>query len=194
MKLSLRTHILETDIPLLSSFLDIFCYQYEYTDEMSAKAWRAVWEEWREIDPATAPSSPCQMDFLLYRIGREYCKEFIVPYKCEHGHTFYHFGARLKNCRVCSGPIGRARAQVYNSSLPCQVDSKKLPREGGQLLLPDNSLLKTFKGICILESTCQPKKEDFRTLDPPKSISIKGRTSWTKSYAYKDKGGGGMMG
>ena len=47
MKLALRTGILKTDIPLISSFLDIFCYQYGYIDEMSAQAWRVVWEEWK---------------------------------------------------------------------------------------------------------------------------------------------------
>ncbi len=32
------------------------------------------------------------------------------------------------------------------------------------------------------------------SLNPPKSIYIKGQTSWTNSYAYREKGGGGMMG
>jgi hypothetical protein len=86
MKLALRTRILETDIPLLSSFLDIFCYQYGCIDEMSASSWRAVWEEWQSLDSLGAPTSPCEMDFLLYRIGREYCKDSLVEYKCEHGH------------------------------------------------------------------------------------------------------------
>jgi len=194
MKLALRTRILQTDIPLLSSFLDIFCYQYAYIDEMSSKAWRAVWEEWRYIDSTTAPSSPCQMDFLLYRIGRDYCREMLVQYKCEEGHTFYHFGARLKNCRVCHRAGKRVRAHPIAQLLPCQVNSVDLPREMGKLLLKDSNLLRTFDGVCILEQVCQPKTESFRALNPPKSISIKGRTSWTESYAYKDRGGGGMMG
>ncbi|GAI50108.1 unnamed protein product, partial [marine sediment metagenome] len=74
MKLALRTRILQTDIPLLSSFLDIFCYQYAHIDEKSAKAWRAVWSEWKTVNQKTAPISPCRMDFLLYRMGREYCE------------------------------------------------------------------------------------------------------------------------
>jgi len=194
MKLALRTRILQTDIPLLSSFLDIFCYQYGYIDEMSAKAWRAVWEEWQQVDPATVPLSPCQMDFLLYRIGREYCDEKVVQYVCEDGHTFYYFGARLKNCRLCRDAGKRVRAYAHIRFLPCQLDSADLPRERGQLLLSDNNLLKTFDGVCILEATCRPKTKSFRALNPPKSISIKGQTSWTNSYAYRDKGGGGMMG
>ncbi len=134
------------------------------------------------------------MDFLLYHIGREYCDEKLVPFVCEDGHTFYHFGARLKNCRVCRDAGKRVRAHARARFLPCQLDSASLPREEGRLLVRGDNLLKTFDGICILEGTCQPKTEDFRALNPPKSISIRGRTSWTESYAYKDKGGGGMMG
>lgn len=193
MKLALRTRILQTDIPLLSSFLDIFCHQYGYIDAMSAKAWRAVWEEWQIVDAATAPRSPCLMDFLLYRIGREYCKNNLFEYRCEAGHTFYHFGARLRKCRVCHRSH-RANVLPVKRYLPCQVDAGKLPRESGRLLLSNNNLLHTFNGTCIFEKACQSKTDLFRPLDPPKSISIKGRTSWTSAYSDRERGGGGMMG
>jgi len=188
---ALRARVLETDIPLLSSFLDIFCSQYGYIDEMSAKAWRAVWEEWQKIDSSTAPRSPCVMDFLLYRIGREYCDDILVQYQCEKGHKFYHFGARLRNCRVCQE---RVPAKPISRMLPCQVNSHDLPRENGTLLLSDDKLLRVFDGVCIFEGACQPKTDSFRIYDPPKSISIKGQTGWTNSYAHRDRGGGGMMG
>ncbi len=194
MKLALRTGILKTDIPLISSFLDIFCYQYGYIDEMSAQAWRVVWEEWNRSHPETAPSSPCQMDFLLYRIGREYCDENVVSYECWDGHLFFYFGARLQYCRICKQSGRKTLAQGSARVLPCQIDSEKLPRENGVLLLSDNNLLRTFDGICIFEGTCKPRSSDFKALNPPKSISIKGQTGWTNSYAYRDKGGGGMMG
>ena len=74
------------------------------------------------------------------------------------------------------------------------VDGEKLPRENGVLLLSDSNLLRTFDGVCIFEGTCRPRSSDFKALNPPKSISIKGQTGWTNSYAYRDKGGGGMMG
>ncbi len=193
MKLALRARILRTDIPLLSSFLDIFCYQYGYIDEMSAKAWRTVWQEWQTLDAGTAPRSPCLMDFLLYRIGREYCKDNLVEYQCEAGHIFYHFGARLRKCRVCNRRQ-RSVAFPIARQLPCQVDAESLPRENGELLLPASNLLRTFDGVCIFEDVCQPKTETFRQLDPPKSISIKGRTSWTSAYSDRERGGGGMMG
>ncbi len=194
MKLALRTRILQTDISLLSSFLDVFCYQYGYIDEMSARAWRTVWEEWKKFDATTAPSSPCQIDFLLYRIGREYCDDTVVQYTCEKGHIFYHFGARLRNCPICRGERTHTLAQAKKRFLPCQLNPSELPRERGKLLLREDNLLKIFDGVCIFENACKPKTEAFRTLNPPKSISIKGRTSWTNSYAYRERGGGGMTG
>jgi hypothetical protein len=194
MKLALRTGIIKTDIPLISSFLDIFCYQYSFVDEMSAKAWRTVWEEWKNIDPKTVPSSPCQMDFLLYRIGREYCDDMVVEYSCQNNHSFYHFGARLKNCKICKQSRIKSQTLLIKRLLPCQLSSTNLPREDGHLLLDDKNLLYTFDGNCILESVCKPKDKGFHVLDPPKSISIRGQTGWTNSYAYQENGGGGMMG
>ena len=194
MKVALRTRILQTDIPLLSSFLDIFCHQYGYIDDMSARAWRAVWEQWRSFSGSSAPSSPCEMDFLLYRIGREYCKEMLVRYVCDRRHAFYHFGGRLRLCRACR-PLGlRVPAHPQSTLLPCQLERGELPSENGELLLSDTNLLRTFDGICIFRNACEPMSQAFRALNPPQSISIKGRTSWTESYAYEGKGGGGMMG
>ena len=194
MKLALRTQILETDIPLLSSFLDVFCYQYGCIEAMSANAWRAVWEEWQKVDSSTVPSSPCELDFLLYRIGREYCKANLVEYECENGHRFFYFGAQVKLCRICKRKGKRGEAIPKRRMLPCQVSAKDLPREEGILLLKEQNLLRTFDGVCILEQTCRPKADGFRILDPPKSISIKGQTSWTNSTADRERGGGGMMG
>jgi hypothetical protein len=190
MKLALRTRILQTDIPLLSSFLDIFGYQYGYIDAMSAAAWRAVWEEWQAIAPNTAPISPCMMDFLLYRIGREHCDDKVVEFVCQNEHRFFNFSAQLKKCRICRSeiiPIRRA--------LPCQIQKELLPRhENGRLRLDAKDLLYIFNGECIFEVACQPTTKNFKKLSPPKAISIVGRTSWTDSYANQGEGGGGMMG
>jgi len=193
-KVALRTGILETEIPLLSSFLDVFCYQYSYIDNMSAKAWREVWKKWIKQDENTAPISPSQMDYLLYRIGKDYCKETLVKYECNEKHIFYYFNSHLKNCRVCAEKGERVRAYPSEKYLPCQKDASELPRENGKLLLPKTNLFYKFDGKCIFEDVCKPKSNDFIDLNPPKSISIKGRTSWTSSYSYKGKGGGGMMG
>jgi hypothetical protein len=134
------------------------------------------------------------MDFLLYRIGREYCDEIVVQYECRKGHRFYYFGAKLKNCPLCRKEKIQTIAIPKKRLLPCQIEPSELPREDGSLLLRDDKLLRIFDGKCIFENVCKPKDETFRALNPPKSISIKGETSWTSSYAFKNKGGGGMMG
>ena len=134
------------------------------------------------------------MDFLLYRIGREYCNDIVVEYGCRNGHSFYHFGARLKNCPICRKSRKRTPAQPKRRFLPCQINSAQLPRENGKVLIRDSNLLKTFDGSCIFESVCKPKTDEFHAFNPPKSISIKGQTGWTNSYAYRERGGGGMMG
>lgn len=194
MKVALRARILRTKIPLISSFPDIFCHQYGYIDWMSAQAWRTVWEEWRQVDPATTPPSPCELDFMLYRIGREYCKDNLAKYKCEKGDEFHYFGGRLSRCMVCQRLGKKGSASPVEWFLPCEVYAEDLPREGGKLLLDDKNLLSRFDGVCIFEQVCQPKTNTFQILDPPKSISIKGQTSWTNSTADRDRGGGGMMG
>lgn len=63
-KVALRTGIISTAIPLVSSFLDIFCYQYSYMDAQNAQAWRRVWEIWRQKYPQDEIGSPCLLDFL----------------------------------------------------------------------------------------------------------------------------------
>jgi hypothetical protein len=130
------------------------------------------------------------MDFLIYRIGREYGGDKLVEFVCENGHRFFYFGAQLKRCRQC-----RATITPVRRLMPCQVDATQLPRDdNGEILLKDTNLLRVFGGVCIFESVCRPKDSDFKRLSPPKAISIIGRTGWTDSYAYKDEGGGGMMG
>jgi hypothetical protein len=199
MKVALRARILQTDIPLLSSFLDIFCHQYTYIDQKNAQAWRAVWEEWRTIDPLTAPASPCLIDFIVYDIGRQYCKDMVGHYQCHTGqHDFYHFGNKLnsRNCLVCHAqrPRRRHAATLTNYMLPCQVPHDRLPRNAeGNLLLDSNNLLYKFDGVCIFEPVCRPKTDEFRKLVAPRSISIKGQTGWTEAYADREEGGGGLM-
>ena len=77
---ALRTGILKTAIPLLSSFLDEFCYQYSFVDRMNAAAWRRVWEIWRGRYPSDDVASPCLLDYFISevvgrQIGRASCRE-----------------------------------------------------------------------------------------------------------------------
>jgi hypothetical protein len=198
MKVALRTRILETDIPLLSSFLDIFCHQYSHIDRTSAEAWRAVWEEWRTMDNATAPASPCLLDFLIYRLGRQYCRPMAGHYICgEGGHHYYRYGPKLqqRKCAVCAEGRPRASrtARLADYLMPCQVPRGDLPRNAdGTLLLDADNLLYTFDGHCPFVPACRPGTQEFRVLMPPRSISIKGQTGWTDAYSDVEQGGGGL--
>jgi len=190
MKIALRARILVSEIPLLSSLLDIFCYQYEYVNEMAALAWRQVWKDWVALPGSHAPVSPCLMDFLIYRVGKDYCKDILVKYKCESGHDFYYFYARKRICSICTE---QKKVQPEERLLPCQIPSSELPRKGGNLLLNDKNLLFKFNGKCLFEDTCLPRSASFVKYEPPRSISIKGETGWTSAYAEEGVGGGGLM-
>ena len=198
MKVALRTRILETNIPLLSSFLDIFCHQYGYIDRMSALAWRAVWEEWHTLDATTCPASPSLLDFIIYRLGREYCRPMAGRYECaKGGHHYYHFGNRLpeRKCMICDAarPRVRSTASLTDYVMPCQIPEADLPRNAdGTLRLDSDNLLHTLDGHCLFTPACRPNTSEFRLLMPPRSISVKGQTGWTDAYSDVDKGGGGL--
>ena len=193
MKVALRSRILETNIPLLSSFLDIFCHQYGYIDRMSALAWRSVWDEWRKLDVTTCPASPCLLDFIIYRLGREYCKPMAARYECTNGgHHYYHFGKRLaeRKCAICEA----ARPRVSNTArltdyvIPCQIPEAELPRNPDLTLQLDaDNLLHTLDGHCLFTPVCRPNSNEFRLLMPPRSISVKGQTGWTEACEHRGR-------
>ena len=82
MRVALRTGILQFRIPLLASFLDVFCYQYSMVDRLNREAWRKVWEEWDKISNNHRPPTPASMDYLIFRIGKIACrpnKRFCPP-------------------------------------------------------------------------------------------------------------------
>ena len=190
-KIALRTGIIKSEIPLVSSFLDIFCYQYEYIDSMNAKAWRRVWEIWNKKYPTECLKSPCLIDYFIYNvIGKQFCKEILYYFRCErHGHVFKWHSSLNKTCQICykNGVKERVPAKLIDKRIPC-VDEEGsiailhtkyvsgLPTEKKMTECP-------FKNICI----------NSRTLQPPKSISILGRTGWTTAYTRTGEGGGGLM-
>ena len=102
-KVALRTGIIKTEIPLLSSFLDIFCHQYGYIDEMNAQAWRRVWEIWKAVYPQESISSPCLIDYLVYSVvGKQFCKAILYEFECEkEHHRFKWHSRRNQTCQVC---------------------------------------------------------------------------------------------
>jgi hypothetical protein len=75
MRIALRSAIIRTRIPLLASYLDVYCYQYSAVDTKAANAWRRVWELWAEIPHNHRPPTPASMDFLLYfSVGKQICR------------------------------------------------------------------------------------------------------------------------
>lgn len=124
-KVALRARILKTDIVLVSSFLDIFCYQYTLIDEMNAKAWRRVWEIWNHKYPDKCIESPCLIDYFVYRvIGKEFCKESLCVFKCEtEKHTFKWHSPQNETCQICYQKYKNSRL-IYESALENKIVAK----------------------------------------------------------------------
>ena len=191
-KVALRSRILKTDILLLSSFLDIFCYQYGLIDETNAKAWRRVWEIWKDSYPNECIESPCFMDYIIYRlIGKEICKEKLCLFQCnEEKHQFFWHSSKNKNCQICYKElkISRSASLIYKD-LPCKHT------EGSIYFRKNKQVARFLPGIeqCPFIRACKPSSSEFKKLNPPKSISILGRTGWESAKTRRDEGGGGLM-
>ena len=176
-KVALRVGILKLDIPLVSSFLDMFCYQYAYIDNLNAKAWRRVWEIWREKYPRESIESPCLMDYFIYRlIGQSYCKNHYY-FRCDEGHIFIA-GPTTKYCKICGSSPKRTNAEKIFYGLPCDFTLDKKDKETSIIHCP-------FDELC--------NENDRKYLNPPKSISILGTTGWESAYTKPGEGGGGLM-
>ena len=189
-KVALRTGIIKTEIPLVSSFLDIFCYQYGYIETMNANAWRRVWEIWNKNYPSECIESPCLIDYFVYNvIGKQFCKEILYEFECEtHAHRFMWHSGRNKTCQAClKNGIKRVKATPIARMMPCSHGKGYIAiRETAYVSsLPENQKI----DACPFKAICKEK----RYLQPPKSISIMGATGWTSAYARKDEGGGGLM-
>lgn len=183
MRIALRTGIISAAIPLVSSFLDYFGLQYTAVKRASAAAWRAVWEIWRARYPNDSPNSPCLLDYFVYGVvGRQFCKEILVTYTCENGHVTKGKSGK-RRCPICKGAF-----QAKVKSLPCKDVE-------GHLALRETPFIKSHIARpnythCPFESVCI--EYDGRGLNPPKAISILGRTGWAEAYSYRGVGGGGI--
>ena len=186
-KVALRTGILKTAIPLVSSFLDIFCYQYGYIDMMSALAWRKVWEIWKEKYPKETIASPCLLDYFIYDIiGKQFCKEILHIFHGEDcGHIFKWHSGRNKTCQICYKLGKRSKAHSISNILPCTDEEGNIAIEKIEFAIQNHLSECPFKEICKQNGNIQ--------LLPPKSISIWGQTGWTTAYTKKEQGGGGLM-
>lgn len=74
MRVALRTGILQFSIPLLASFLDVYCYQYSLVDRLNRLAWRRVWENWGTISHNHRPPTPASIDYFVYTLGKKACR------------------------------------------------------------------------------------------------------------------------
>ncbi|HEY5124698.1 MAG TPA: hypothetical protein VIK14_13285 [Ignavibacteria bacterium] len=189
-KVALRSGILQTSIPLISSFLDIFCYQYGLIDNTNAQAWRRVWEIWKEDFPKTCIESPSLIDYLVYRvIGKEFCKEKLCEFECESKkHKFKWHSGRNKTCQICK----ERKAYVISKVLPCSDVDGHLVIEKIEYVSGKDAILKGIKE-CPFVTVCKPKETSFKKLNPPKSISILGQTGWDSARVLSGEGGGGLM-
>jgi len=95
-RIALRTGILQFRIPLLASYLDVYCYQYSLVDKWNVKAWREVWKIWNTITNNHRPPTPASIDYLIYRMGKLACKP----------------SARLRKCPP-SKPVNKKRLDSY---------------------------------------------------------------------------------
>jgi len=193
-RVALRTRILKTDIPLVSSFLDIFCHQYSLIDEMNALAWRKVWEIWKSKYPRKCIESPCLIDYFVYRIiGKEFCRESLYIFKCAaENHTFKWHSGKNKTCQICYKKKIKNKASVVSKVLPCTDKEGRIVIEKSEFVSGKKPLLPKLKG-CPFEPACQPKTAVFKKLSPPKSISILGPTGWNEARSNVNEGGGGLM-
>lgn len=194
-KVALRTGILKTDIVLLSSFLDLFCYQYGLIDEKSALSWRKVWIIWKDQYPNECIESPCLIDYFVYRIiGKEFCKESLCIFKCEkEGHIFKWHSSRNKTCQICyKNNIKGRKATLIKKMLPCTDEEGYIVIEKNKFVKGDTANLPNIKE-CPFVTICNPKSREFKQLNPPKSISILGRTGWESAKTRSNEGGGGLM-
>lgn len=190
MKVALRTGILTTAIPLLSSFLDIFCYQYGYIEQQNALAWRRVWEIWKDKFPNECPISPSLLDFFVYKVvGKEFCKESLAIFQCDNfGHIFRWHSGRNKTCQICHNE-GRKKENAHLVAKVCPCNDSE-----GEVAIKQTKFAKSLpNGMdfkeCPFISICGKHKN----LLPPKSISIMGATGWETAYTKTGDGGGGLM-
>lgn len=236
-KVSLRTGILKTKLtPLLSSFLDIFCYQYSTIDDWTAKAWKRVWKIWTEKYPENAPYGSAYFDYFLYKIiGTNFCKENLFFYKSEKcKHSFFYHTGRLQSCIICKEEyrnnkvnfleennkiialcekhpkhkyevenkrkrkcekceeISLCKSKVIKRMLPCTHKDGYVTISKSKFVQGVNAVLPNITE-CPFKAVCKPESENFKKLNPPKSISIFGRTGWESAKVFIEEGGGGLM-
>lgn len=190
MKIALRSGLVQSSIPLISSFLDIFSYQYSYVDETTARAWRLVWKAWKRKYPDEVVGSPCLLDYFIYNIlGKQFCSKNIYFYHCPNGHKLKWYSHKTY-CDTCK-TAGQENVKLIldNKILAC-IDPSYCKEAYKQLKMNKKNTLGFKISDCPLRPICS--QNSFQRLSPPNSISIYGQTGWKNAYTDKESGGGGL--
>lgn len=207
MQIAMRTGIVKSSIPLLSSFMDMFSYQYDEVDKIVAEAWKRVWEIWCANYPKEeCLESPVLLDYFIYNtVGKEFCKNKLSLYECERGHHFSDHSPYKKNCPICEAEsIAKRNALprnqrgaipilktpcIHRNVLPCTHPDGHIAIE--QTTFYQKHLANPNFFECPFRALCDQNGK--RSLQAPKSISIIGQTGWERAYATEESGGGGLM-
>ena len=180
MRTALRTGILRGSNPLLTSYLDVYSYQYELVTDLTSRAWRRVWERWGEIPNHHRVEGPAFFDFLLYEILARECAG-LVPTKqmrCRHCGSASLLRSRLRTCPNCGSTDTWTTRE---RGAPDQF--LDLLRRGCDFCVQGGVGSCVFEGIITF---------DRSKLSSPKSISRIGGTGWDDGFASDDEGGGGI--
>ncbi len=180
MKAALRTGLIRVRHPLLTSYLDVYSYQYTLISELATEAWRRVWERWGDLPNNHRVEGPAFFDFLLYELLGRQCVALasVKSLKCRRCGASSLVRARTRSCPKCGSTdthveLVRASAEQFKDLLAhgCDFCGAK------------------DRGRCVLEGIISFERW---TLAPPRSISRIGGTGWDDGAASDDEGGGGI--
>ena len=180
MRAALRTGVLRGSHPLLTSYLDIYSYQYSLVTDLTSCAWRRVWERWSELPGNHRVEGPAFCDFLLYEILARECVG-LAPTKeirCRNCGSSTLVKSRVRTCPECGSTDTWA---TRGRGSPGEFQN--LLRRGCDFCAPREASPCVFEGIITF---------DKWPLSPPKSISRIGGTGWDDGFASDDEGGGGI--
>jgi hypothetical protein len=180
MRAAIRTGILHTARPFLTSYLDIYSHQYELVAELTSRSWRRVWERWGELPSNHSVEGPAFFDFLLYEILARECAALSA--------------AKLLECRKC-GSSNLVKSRIRTCPNCGSTDTWVTPGRGTRDQF--NAFIRRGcgfcaqrgNGSCVFDGTITFERW---SLAPPKSISRIGGTGWDDGYASDEEGGGGI--
>lgn len=181
--------------PFGPSYMDFFLYRIIGKDFCQDKLY-----EFKGID--------CNHSFFWYSSKNKSClvcynlyRNNSVTFEEENGniyaqcnrheeHKYLVDNKRKKKCETCES-INNS-AEVINTFLPCTKNEGNIVISNSEFVRGENAVLPDIT-CCPFSNVCLPMSVEFKKLNPPKSISILGRTGWESAKANVENGGGGLM-